>query len=225
MVAVDDVLADPERITRDVEAAILKERRAARDPDARMRTLAKQLERITADREQLVRGYVSGRVRESEYDALAAELEDEESGVREELSRVRHSSARVRELEERREALLRMFGTGLRLGLLWFPPHLRRGVYELMGLRVILQAGGGFSIEGDLDASVVRYTQEVAEYAERLQEVDERTREAPLDVVERELERVRASMESAPVRTPTARARRAARDDPRRRGAPSAPKA
>jgi site-specific DNA recombinase len=225
MVAVDDVLADPGKITRDVEAAIHKERRAARDPDARMRTLAKQLERTVADREQLVRGYVSGRIRESEYDALAAELEDEESGVREEVSRVRHSSARVRELEERREALLRMFGTGLRLGLVWFPPHLRRGVYELMGLRVILQAGGGFSIEGDLDASVVRYTQEVAEYAERLQEVDERTRNAPLDVVERELERVRASMESAPVRTSAARARRAARDDPRRRGAPSAPKA
>jgi hypothetical protein len=48
---------------------------------------------------------------------------------------------------------------------------------------------------------VVRYTQEVAEYAERLQEVDERTRDAPLDVVEWRLERVRASMDSAPVRT------------------------
>ena len=48
---------------------------------------------------------------------------------------------------------------------------------------------------------MVRYTQEVAEYAERLQEVDERTRDAPLDVMEWRLERVRASMDSAPVRT------------------------
>jgi hypothetical protein len=48
---------------------------------------------------------------------------------------------------------------------------------------------------------VVRYTQEVAEYAERLQEVDERTRDAPLDVMEWRLERVRASMDSAPVGT------------------------
>jgi hypothetical protein len=47
---------------------------------------------------------------------------------------------------------------------------------------------------------VVSYTQEGAEYAEKLQEEDERTRDAPLDVVERELERVRASMESAPAR-------------------------
>ena len=153
-----------------------KERWAARDPDAKSRTLAKELERIAADREKLVRGYVTGRLRDSEYDALAAELEDEESLVREELSRVQHSSARVRELEERREELLRMVGTGLRLGLYWFPPHLRRGVYELMGLRVLLQAGGRFTIEGDLDASVVRCTQEIAEYADRLREVDERTR-------------------------------------------------
>jgi hypothetical protein len=44
-------------------------------------------------------------------------------------------------------------------------------------------------IEADLDASVIRYTQEVAEYAERLLGVGERTRDAPLDVVKRELER------------------------------------
>lgn len=148
MLAVDDVLADPERVTRDVEAAIQKEKRAARDPDAQARTLAKVLDRIAADRERLVRGYATGRVRESEYDALATELEDEGRGVREELGRAHQSVARVRELEERREALLRMFGTGLRLGLYWFPPHLRRGVYELMGLRVVLRAGGQFSVEG-----------------------------------------------------------------------------
>jgi hypothetical protein len=49
-------------------------------------------------------------------------------------------------------------------------------------------------MEGDLGRKCGRYTQEVAEYAERLQEVDERTRDAPLDVVERGLERVRASL-------------------------------
>ena len=50
---------------------------------------------------------------------------------------------------------------------------------------------GSYVIEGDLDAGVVRYTQEVAEFTERLAEADERTRRAPLDEVERELERVR----------------------------------
>ena len=72
--------------------------------------LAETLERIALDREKLVRGYVTGRIREQEYDALTKELEDEESGVREELEVVQHASARVRELEERREVLLRMFG-------------------------------------------------------------------------------------------------------------------
>ena len=86
---------------------------------------------------------------------------------------------------------MRTFGTGLRLGLYWFPPHLRRGVYELIGLKVFLYPDGGYTVEGGLDASAVRYTQEVAEFAERLAEADECTRRAPLDEVERELERVR----------------------------------
>ena len=151
-----------------------------------------------------MRGYVSGRIREFEYDALAKELEGTESGVREELDELRHTSERVRELEARREDLLRMFGKGLRLGLAWFPPHLRRALYELMSLAAYRRSDGSLSIEGDLDASVVRYTQEVAEYADRLREVDERTRDAPPEVVERELGRVRASMGSASARTVTA---------------------
>ena len=75
-----------------------------------------------------------------------------------------------------------------------------------------MHPGGGITIEGEMDASVVRYTQEIAEFAEKLKEIDERTREAPLEVVERELERLRASTESASARTPTVRARPAARE-------------
>jgi len=46
-------------------------------------------------------------------------------------------------------------------------------------------------IEGSFDADVVRLTREVEEYARALTEADEKTRCAPLDEVERELERVR----------------------------------
>jgi hypothetical protein len=60
-----------------------------------------------------------------------------------------------------------------------------------MGLKAFLYPDGGCAVEGGLDASVVRYTQEVAEFAERLAKADERTRHAPLDEVERELARVR----------------------------------
>jgi hypothetical protein len=52
---------------------------------------------------------------------------------------------------------------------------------------------------------VVRYTQEVAEYARRLSEVDERTREAPLEMVEEELEKLRASTGRASLRASKAR--------------------
>jgi hypothetical protein len=47
------------------------------------------------------------------------------------------------------------------------------------------------SIEGSFDANVIRLTREVEEYAKTLMLVDERVREAPLEVVERELVRVR----------------------------------
>ena len=73
------------------------------------------------------------------------------SGCDRELARTLDASARLKELEERREALLRTFGTGLRLGLYWFPPHLRRGVYELMSLNVFLYPDGGYAIEVALD--------------------------------------------------------------------------
>jgi hypothetical protein len=118
---------------------------------------------------------------------LAERLEgigEDQASVDRELARTLDASARLKELEERREALLRTFGTGLRLGLYWFTPHLKRRDYELIGLKVFLHPDGGYTVEGDLDASAVRYTQEVAE-------ADERTRRAPLDEVERELERVR----------------------------------
>jgi site-specific DNA recombinase len=194
MLAIDDLLSEPGRITRDVDEAIERARRSARDPDASdagAKTLGRRLEQLAKRRAAYQDQQAAGLMTIPELTERLEELDEDRASVDRELARTLGSYTRLQELEERREALLRMFGTGLRLGLYWFPPHLRRGVYELTGLKVFLHPDGGYAVEGDLDASVVRYTQEVAEFADRLAEADERTRRASLDEVERELERVR----------------------------------
>ena len=191
MLAIDDLLSEPGRITRDVDEAIKKARRAARDPDAGVKALGRRLEQLAKRRAAYQDQQAAGLMTIPELAERLEELDEDRASVDRELARTLDASARLKALEERRQALLRTFGTGLRLGLYWFPPHLRRGVYELMGLNVFLHPDGGYAIEGDLNAGVVRYTQEVAEFAERLAEADERTRRASLDEVERELARVR----------------------------------
>jgi hypothetical protein len=81
--------------------------------------------------------------------------------------------------------VLKTFGTGLALGLTWFPPRLRRQVYEALGLRATVHPGGplgpgygpNVSVEGWLDAGAWRYTEELAEFVRRLAETDRRLEE------------------------------------------------
>jgi hypothetical protein len=115
----------------------------------------------------------------------------EEAEARTQLERAREATQRVRDLKANRRVILEAYGMGLQLGLYWFPPHLRNQVYAALGLVGWVSPEGLVSIEGSFDAIVIRLTHEVEEYARALMEVDERVREAPLEVVERELARVR----------------------------------
>jgi hypothetical protein len=68
------------------------------------------------------------------------------------------------------------FGTGLKLGIGWMPPQLRREVYEALGLRVVVDGAGGMRAEARVDTAVVRFSQQVERYARALREADERLR-------------------------------------------------
>ncbi len=100
-----------------------------------------------------------------------------------------------------------MYGTGLMTGLHWFPPRLRRQVYGLMALRVLVHPGGVIEIEGRFDADLMRLTPEVEEFTRELRALDERIREAPpeparkhLDRIERELGALRRRMSLRPAK-------------------------
>ncbi len=125
-------------------------------------------------------------------DELRAEttrLEEERATAEEELAHARDTGARLEEVRAHWDAVLEMISTGLALGLRWFPPHLRRQVYEALGLRATVHPGGplgpgygpNVSVEGWLDAGAWRYTEELAEFARELAEVDRRLWERAKD--------------------------------------------
>ena len=188
-----ELLADRETLERWIDEELGREqsRRAARDPALQQATCAKALEEVAMERDRYNRLYARGKLSDGEYDRYAGELKERETEARAELERARKAAERVRDLEANRRAILGAYGTGLQLGLWWFPPYLRRQVYAALGLVAWVSPDGPVCIEGSFDADVIQLTREVEEYARALMEVDERTRSAPPDVVERELSRVR----------------------------------
>jgi hypothetical protein len=102
-----------------------------------------------------------------------------------------------------KRALVGAFGTGLKLGLTWMPPQLRREIYGALGLRVSVRPDGDMYAEARVDAAVVRFSCEVERYAEALMDAERRIeaagpegKAAGLDRAERELARVRRELSS-----------------------------
>ena len=104
----------------------------------------------------------------------------------------------MRVREDNRRAILEAYGTGLQLGLHYFPPHLRRQVYGALGITAYVSPDGAIEIEGYFDADVIRLTCELEEYALALREAEgringyvARSTEDGWENLERELHRVR----------------------------------
>ena len=66
------------------------------------------------------------------------------------------------------------FGTGLKLGIGWMPPQLRREVYEALELRVVVDGVGRMHAEARVDTATIRFSRQVERYAYALREADER---------------------------------------------------
>jgi hypothetical protein len=121
------------------------------------------------------------------------------SAAEDEIARLSGASSRVEEMEAARRAVLDMWGTGLSLGVFWMPSRLRRQVYGLLGLGVMLDAENTLTLEGRFDADLMRLTPEVEAWVEGLREIDERLREEvaadkeeALDALEAELAALRS---------------------------------
>jgi hypothetical protein len=136
------LLTDPERITRELDEAIAREEANHRNPDdaaAFWTSRINDLARLRAKNQEMY------RVEAMTLDELKAEtarLEEERAMAEEELAHARDAGQRLTELRTHREEVFRMLQTSLALGLMWFPPHLRRQVYEALGLRATIHPGG-----------------------------------------------------------------------------------
>jgi hypothetical protein len=149
--------------------------------------------------------YAADAMTLSELKSRLTGLDAEKRLAEEELAAINDAESRLEEMERRKRALLSAYSTGLKLGVFWFPPELRRLVYELMGLRAVVHPDGAVEVRLDLDADLfARLTPELERYAKALQEADRRlqqyAREDPprdpsedLERVERELARIRDS--------------------------------
>jgi hypothetical protein len=194
-----ELLADRETLERWIERAMgAKGRGARRDATASESACAKALEEVARERDRLVRLYTTGRIGDAEYDAHAGELDDREAAARAELDRTKREAEDVRMREDNRRTILEACGTGLQLGLHYFPPHLRRQVYGALGITAYVSPDGAVEIEGYFDADVIRLTREVEEYALALRKAEGKingyvagSTEDGWDHLERELHRVR----------------------------------
>jgi hypothetical protein len=59
-------------------------------------------------------------------------------------------------------------------GIEWFPPELRRAIYELMRLQVTARKNRNLVVNANVDAKIVRLTRNVEDYARRRQEWERR---------------------------------------------------
>lgn len=218
LVAVNDLLSDPERAVAHLDEAIRAQEQNLRDPGDREAALTERLAELARQRAANQEMYRASAMTLAELQEDNARLDAERESAERELAGLRSRTGELDALREHRQNVLDAFGGGLRLGLEWFPPALRRQLYKALALRVVAGEDGTLALEGDLDRGVLRYTEELAAFVEALREAEERlatdsapegytttipnpdgsesvlhvsTTEAGVERVERELERAR----------------------------------
>ena len=199
----EGLLLDPDGIARRMDEAIEAERVTVRDPQAAARALADRTAELDRKRERLLDLAEDGLIGKDDLGRRLAATDAERRSVERELARAGAAAGRVEEAERAKRALVGAFATGLKLGLTWMPPQLRREVYGALGLRVIVRPDGGMYAEARVDAAVLRFSCEVERYAEALMDAERRIeaagpegKAAGLDRAERELARVRRELSS-----------------------------
>jgi hypothetical protein len=89
------------------------------------------------------------------------------------------------------------YGQALKLGFYWFPPRLRREIYDMM--RISVAAGqDGTRVRGNVNASVVTYIRRVELYVQRLEEINRRPKDyPPTEGINEQFERIEQEQRKA----------------------------
>jgi hypothetical protein len=204
MAWVDDLLDDPDRIAKHIDEAIARETAALRDPDAEARIWAERIFDCDRKRAAYQDQQAAGYMPLDELGAKLKQLDEDRATAEQHLDRLKGGQQRIQQLKAQKRFILETFGEGLKLGLMWFPPQVRRAIYQMLQLKITVSGDGTIWAEADVNANVICLTRDVEEYARRLNEAKRRievqqeagelsTWEA-VDRIETELRRIRDSL-------------------------------
>ncbi|MBA3473219.1 MAG: hypothetical protein H0T57_08340 [Rubrobacter sp.] len=141
------------------------------------KTLADRIAKIDQRRGAYEEMRADGDISKEKFRERVTALDEEREAAEIELTRVRETAGRIGEMEQAKRVVLEMFGTGLMIGMEWFPSRIRRQVYGLLGLRVAVWADRTLEISGEFDADLMRFalgSPEVEAYVAELQAIDAR---------------------------------------------------
>jgi hypothetical protein len=162
-----------------------------------MRAWADKIDEISRKREHLIDMAADGTIRKSDLSAHLTRLEDARATAEHELAQVRTGHQRVEDLKANRQFILESYGQVLKLGLYWFPPRLRREIYDIMRISVTVSKEG-VHVRGIVNANVVRYSRRVELYIQRLEEINRRLKDYPItDDINEQFERIEQELRKA----------------------------
>lgn len=131
-----ELLTDPAELERHMDEAIAAEQQKIVGNTAWIESLARKIAECERQRVKNQQMFRADAMTVEELKADNARLDTERSAAEESLAEAPHTEDRVAEMKKTQRAVLELFGSGLKGGVYWFPPRLRRTVCKLLGMRV-----------------------------------------------------------------------------------------
>src|SRR5215211_605408 len=164
---VSALLRDPDGLQRDLDKAIEQARRDLRNSDVRRKALAEQIQECECKRERLIDLAQDGVIGKADLAARLDRIDTDRSVAEGELKKLEEGEQHIEALITRRKVILEAYSQKILFGVWTFPPEIRRGIYDLLGLKVTASYENDTvhcQVEFDITPGVIRYSRDVEEY-------------------------------------------------------------
>lgn len=161
---VDSLLENPEKIRQQLDAAIAAE--TTRNPDEDAIGWLRIIEECDRKRANYQDQQAAGYMTLEELGSKLAELNESKATAQRELDRVQEGRRRVEELEATKTTLLTAYKDVLLYdGLQYFPPEVRREIFEAMRLKITVPKDGPVRVKCDVNQQVIKMSRAIEEWA------------------------------------------------------------
>jgi hypothetical protein len=170
MCYVQVLVSDREKLRAQIDEAIAKETAVLRDPGSERITLERRIGESQRLRSSYQDQQAAGLMTMEELGDKLRRLDERRTSAESALRGLLLGHRRVEELEDKKRTLLEAYSDGILLGIDLFTPSMRRAIYEMLRLDVVVTPTST-RVRTMVDANVVRFSREIEEYAERHLEV------------------------------------------------------